>query len=115
MNETQSFMDNTDWVERYAWFGAFKTMPGGLSPVRKIKTSVLSSSLSFLQPFSPLNRLFDLSIQMAKSPRSDCSISLLTIMTQRHQQALEMVVVVKAAMVVRVPAVLVGQLMHTRL
>jgi len=32
MNETQSFMDNTDWVERYAWFGAFRTMPSDVNP-----------------------------------------------------------------------------------
>ncbi|KAI0320423.1 glycoside hydrolase, partial [Amylostereum chailletii] len=28
MNTTQSFMDHTDYVERYAWFGAMKTLPG---------------------------------------------------------------------------------------
>lgn len=28
MNATQEFMDNTDWVERYAWFGAFKDLQG---------------------------------------------------------------------------------------
>ncbi|KAI0080729.1 glycoside hydrolase [Panus rudis PR-1116 ss-1] len=28
MNATQSFMDTTDWVERYAWFGAMKDMSG---------------------------------------------------------------------------------------
>jgi len=28
MNETQSFMDRTDWVERYAWFGAMENMQG---------------------------------------------------------------------------------------
>jgi len=28
MNETQSFMDRTDWVERYAWFGAMKDLQG---------------------------------------------------------------------------------------
>lgn len=28
MNATQEFMDNTDWVERYAWFGAFKNLQG---------------------------------------------------------------------------------------
>lgn len=28
MNATQSFMDETDWVERYAWFGAMKNMQG---------------------------------------------------------------------------------------
>ncbi|KAF8149476.1 glycosyl hydrolase catalytic core-domain-containing protein [Crassisporium funariophilum] len=28
MNTTQSFMDNTEWVERYAWFGAMKDMQG---------------------------------------------------------------------------------------
>ncbi|KDQ55080.1 glycoside hydrolase family 128 protein [Jaapia argillacea MUCL 33604] len=28
MNITQSFMDNTDWVERYAWFGAMENLQG---------------------------------------------------------------------------------------
>ena len=28
MNATQSFMDSTEWVERYAWFGAMKDMQG---------------------------------------------------------------------------------------
>ncbi|KAI0786318.1 glycosyl hydrolase catalytic core-domain-containing protein [Abortiporus biennis] len=28
MNATQAFMDATDWVERYAWFGAMKDMRG---------------------------------------------------------------------------------------
>lgn len=26
LNETQSFMDRTEWVERYSWFGAMRTM-----------------------------------------------------------------------------------------
>jgi len=28
MNATQSFMDQTEWVERYAWFGAMREMQG---------------------------------------------------------------------------------------
>ncbi|KAK0240738.1 glycoside hydrolase [Armillaria nabsnona] len=28
LNVTQSFMDNTDWVERYAWFGAMTDLQG---------------------------------------------------------------------------------------
>jgi hypothetical protein len=28
MAETQSFMDNTEWVERYAWFGAMENLLG---------------------------------------------------------------------------------------
>ena len=28
MNATQSFMDETEWVERYAWFGAMKQLQG---------------------------------------------------------------------------------------
>jgi hypothetical protein len=28
MNETQSFMDQTDWVERYSWFGAMENLQG---------------------------------------------------------------------------------------
>ena len=28
MNQTQTFMDATDYVERYAWFGAFKDLQG---------------------------------------------------------------------------------------
>ncbi|KAG8713431.1 hypothetical protein FRC09_018733 [Ceratobasidium sp. 395] len=27
LNETQTYMDNTDWVERYAWFGAMASTP----------------------------------------------------------------------------------------
>jgi hypothetical protein len=27
LNETQTYMDNTDWVERYAWFGAMANTP----------------------------------------------------------------------------------------
>jgi len=28
MNATQSFMDETGWVERYSWFGAMKELQG---------------------------------------------------------------------------------------
>ena len=28
MNATQSFMDETEWVERYSWFGAMREMQG---------------------------------------------------------------------------------------
>lgn len=28
MNATQTFLDNTDWVERYAWFGAMENLQG---------------------------------------------------------------------------------------
>ena len=28
MNKTQSFMDETEWVERYAWFGAMTDLQG---------------------------------------------------------------------------------------
>ncbi|EPQ55067.1 hypothetical protein GLOTRDRAFT_105905 [Gloeophyllum trabeum ATCC 11539] len=28
LNTTQSWMDNTDWVERYSWFGAMRDMQG---------------------------------------------------------------------------------------
>ena len=28
MNATQSFMDNTEWIERYSWFGAMRDMQG---------------------------------------------------------------------------------------
>lgn len=28
MNATQAFMDATDWVERYAWFGAMQHLQG---------------------------------------------------------------------------------------
>jgi hypothetical protein len=33
LNTTQSFMDATDWVERYSWFGAFRELQG-VNPVR---------------------------------------------------------------------------------
>ena len=28
MNATQSFMDDTEWVERYSWFGAMEDLSG---------------------------------------------------------------------------------------
>jgi len=28
LNQTQTFMDSVDWVERYAWFGAFRDLQG---------------------------------------------------------------------------------------
>jgi len=28
LNQTQAFMDNTPWVERYSWFGAMKNLSG---------------------------------------------------------------------------------------
>ncbi|KAI0637870.1 glycosyl hydrolase catalytic core-domain-containing protein [Trametes polyzona] len=28
MNATQAFMDSTDWIERYAWFGAMRNLQG---------------------------------------------------------------------------------------
>lgn len=40
LNQTQSFMDATDWVERYAWFGVMRDLQG-VNPVRQ-----------FLSPFS---------------------------------------------------------------
>ena len=35
MNRTQSFMDNTSFVERYAWFGAMRDMQG-VNPVSPV-------------------------------------------------------------------------------
>ena len=32
MNITESFLDAADYVERYAWFGAFPNL-GGVNPV----------------------------------------------------------------------------------
>jgi Glycosyl hydrolase catalytic core len=32
LNQTQSFMDTTPWVERYAWYGAMENL-GGLNQV----------------------------------------------------------------------------------
>ncbi len=32
MNQTQRFMDNATYVERYAWFGAFADL-SGVNPV----------------------------------------------------------------------------------
>lgn len=34
MNQTQNFMDETEWVERYAWFGAMRNLQG-VNPVSK--------------------------------------------------------------------------------
>ncbi|VDB96641.1 unnamed protein product [Peniophora sp. CBMAI 1063] len=31
MNQTQAYMDETEWVERYAWFGAMTQMPDGVN------------------------------------------------------------------------------------
>ena len=39
-------MDHTDWIERYAWFGAFRTMPGGLSSVSLLIICVPARSRS---------------------------------------------------------------------
>ncbi|KIJ55498.1 glycoside hydrolase family 128 protein [Sphaerobolus stellatus SS14] len=38
MNITQSFMDRTDWVERYAWFGAMENLQG-VNPDDALMTS----------------------------------------------------------------------------
>jgi hypothetical protein len=40
MNQTQSFMDETDYVERYAWYGAMENL-GGVNPVRKALSNFL--------------------------------------------------------------------------
>jgi len=37
MNETQSFMDETEWVERYAWYGAMENLQG-VNPENAIMT-----------------------------------------------------------------------------
>ncbi|KAI0347295.1 glycoside hydrolase [Trametopsis cervina] len=49
MNATQEFMDNTEWVERYAWFGAFMDLQG-VNQVRLHPLSFLHFLPSF--PFS---------------------------------------------------------------
>ena len=47
MNATQQFMDHTDWVERYAWFGAFKNLQG-VNQVRTKQPLRLCSSSNTL-------------------------------------------------------------------
>ena len=32
LNQTQAFLDTAEYVERYAWFGAFPNL-GGVNPV----------------------------------------------------------------------------------
>ena len=34
LNQTQSFMDATDWVERYAWYGVMRNLQG-VNPVSR--------------------------------------------------------------------------------
>lgn len=48
MNATQSFMNETDWVERYAWFGAMKDMQGVnevFGHAERVAMSVINLSL----------------------------------------------------------------------
>ena len=40
LNQTQTFMDNTPWVERYAWFGALTNLQG-VNQVRHVEISLL--------------------------------------------------------------------------
>jgi hypothetical protein len=35
MHDTTSFMDQTEWVERYSWFGAMENLQG-VNPVRPL-------------------------------------------------------------------------------
>ncbi|KZV75663.1 glycoside hydrolase family 128 protein [Peniophora sp. CONT] len=39
MNQTQAYMDETDWVERYSWFGAMTKMPDGVNSDDAIMSS----------------------------------------------------------------------------
>lgn len=47
MNATQSFMDETEWVERYAWFGAMKDMQGVNEVSSCIQHGVILFELTF--------------------------------------------------------------------
>lgn len=40
-------MDNTDWVERYAWFGAMKDMQG----VNEVLSRAWYGAMSVVDPF----------------------------------------------------------------
>ena len=46
MNQTQAYMDQTDWVERYAWFGAMTKMPDGVNSVRTYECLACASLMS---------------------------------------------------------------------
>ena len=37
LQETQTFLDETSWVERYSWFGAMENMQG----VNEVRKSIL--------------------------------------------------------------------------
>ena len=43
MNATQSFMDETGWVERYSWFGAMRDLQGVNEVIGCIQCSVVPS------------------------------------------------------------------------
>jgi hypothetical protein len=79
MNVTQSYMDQTDWVERYAWFGAFRMMPGGLSSVSSPSSvfcalpTWLTGTMTKLRPSNCMTTL-DISL------RSDDSTSVTALL-----------------------------------
>lgn len=40
MNTTQTFMDQTEWVERYSWFGAMAALPANVNNVRTTRNMI---------------------------------------------------------------------------
>jgi Glycosyl hydrolase catalytic core len=57
LNQTQSFMDNAPWVERYAWFGAMKNL-NGVNQVRSTLVYPVDRK-SCAGPFLQDNALMD--------------------------------------------------------
>lgn len=49
MNATQAFMDATDWVERYAWFGAMEHLQG-VNAVRERSRCVILPAIADSYP-----------------------------------------------------------------
>ena len=48
MNATQSFMDETEWVERYSWFGAMRELQGVNEVISRVQCRLMSVINFFL-------------------------------------------------------------------
>ncbi|KZS94534.1 hypothetical protein SISNIDRAFT_453466 [Sistotremastrum niveocremeum HHB9708] len=92
MNQTQSFMDSTLWVERYAWFGAMENLQG-VNPEDGLMTStgkinslgmqyINESSTSSATPSIPPSAIIpSLAFPVSRNPALFCAIYCLVFLS----------------------------------
>jgi len=79
LNQTQAFMDSTDWVERYAWFGVMENL-GGVNPDDAMMSST-GSITTLGQQYINANSTGDLpSVVVNSGGRLSASVLMLSLL-----------------------------------